>query len=66
VLKDTLAAAIRTNPTDSGLRGALVDFHLVGKRGLEALAAAQERMDFQDFSSDERLDQRPCHRGWRW
>ena len=42
VLKDTLAAAIRTNPTDSGLRGALVDFHLVGKRGLEALAAAQE------------------------
>ena len=41
-LMDTLAGAIRANPTDPGLRGALVDAHLLGKRNLEALAAAQE------------------------
>ena len=41
-LKETLAGAIRANPTDPGLRGALIDAHLMGKRGLEALAAAQE------------------------
>ena len=41
-LMDTLAGAIRVNPTDPGLRGALVDAHLLGKRSLEALAAAQE------------------------
>ncbi|MCZ8176397.1 MAG: PEP-CTERM system TPR-repeat protein PrsT [Burkholderiaceae bacterium] len=41
-LKETLAGAIRANPTDPGLRGALIDDHLLGKRGLEALAAAQE------------------------
>jgi putative PEP-CTERM system TPR-repeat lipoprotein len=41
-LKDTLAGAIRANPSDPGLRGALIDAHLLGKRGLEALAAAQE------------------------
>lgn len=42
VLKDTLAGAVRANPTDSGLRGALVDLHLASQRPLEALAAAQE------------------------
>jgi tetratricopeptide (TPR) repeat protein len=41
-LMDTLAGAIRANPTDAGLRGALIDAHLLGKRSLEALAAAQE------------------------
>jgi tetratricopeptide (TPR) repeat protein len=41
-MMNTLAAAIRANPTDPGLRGALVDAHLADKRSLEALAAAQE------------------------
>ena len=41
-LMDTLAGAIRANPTDPGLRGALIDAHLLGKRSLEAMAAAQE------------------------
>jgi putative PEP-CTERM system TPR-repeat lipoprotein len=41
-LNETLAGAIRANPTDPGLRGALIDAHLLGKNSLQALAAAQE------------------------